>query len=193
MKKAVFLDRDGTINDNRGDYVNKADEMELYPFAAEALSRLNKAGFIVLVVTNQGGIARGYLTVDDLDQIHQKFEADLEENGAYVDEIYYSPYFEKGHVKPFDVKHSDRKPDIGMFRKARDKHDIDPKRSYMIGDKYTDVEFGKNAGMRSILLLTGDGEKEFMKKRSNWKVNPDFITSDLSSAVDLILELEKND
>ncbi len=193
MKKAIFLDRDGTINDNHGGYVNKPDDLMLYPFAAEAISRLNKAGFLVLVVTNQGGIARGYLTPQDVEAIHKKMIADLLVQGAHIDDIFFSPYYLKGHIKPFDIQHQDRKPDIGMFNTAREKYNFNIKGSYMIGDKYTDIEFGKKAGLKTILLLTGDGEEEFLQKRSGWASKPDYITPDLSSAVNLIFKLEQND
>ena len=191
MKKAVFLDRDGTINFDSG-YIDNADDFELYPFAARAIRKLNEMGFLVIIVTNQSGIARGYYTEDDLTQIHDKMIKLLTEKDAKIDKIYYSPYHAEGNVKPFDKFSSERKPGLGMFHKALDDFEIDIKNSYMIGDKQSDIKFGKNAKLTTILVRSGNGDREFLENRKNWTKKPDFITDNLLSTVALINKLEKD-
>lgn len=190
LKKAVFLDRDGTINSDEHGYINKPDDLQLYSFAAEAISRLNKMGYLVFVVTNQAGVAYGYFKIEDVEKINAKLINDLEKENAKVDEIFYSPFHEKGVVKPFNIYHKDRKPDIGMFQKAKDKYDFNTRESFMIGDRSSDIGFGKNAGLKTILVRSGDGENEFLQNRNNTEYKPDFVVKDLLVAVKLIEELE---
>jgi D,D-heptose 1,7-bisphosphate phosphatase len=188
--KAIFLDRDGTINIDNG-YISNHADFELYPFAAKSIKRLHELGYKVFVVTNQSGIARGYYTIEDLDEIHAKMIRLLTEAGTYVDEIFYSPFHEEGHVKPFDIWHEDRKPGLGMFHKAMAKYQLHIKKSFMAGDRYSDISFGKKANLTTFLVLTGDGEKEFYEKYKNWQHKPDFVVENLESVVDVIEILEK--
>jgi len=190
MKKAIFLDRDGTINIDNG-YISHHSDFELYPFAAKSLKRLRELGYLIFVVTNQSGIAREYYSVEDLEKIHQKMIRLLAEEGASVDEIFFSPYHHEGHVKPYDIKHEDRKPGLGMFKKALAKYSIASKDSYMVGDRYSDIAFGKKANLTTFLVLTGDGEKEFYENFKNWQYKPDFVVENLESVVDTIEILEK--
>ena len=113
--KAVFLDRDGTINSDEHGYINKPDDLHLYPFAAEAISKLNKMGYLVFVVTNQAGVAYGYFKIEDVEKINAKLVNDLAKGNAKVDEIFYSLCHRNGVVEPFNIYHKDRKPDIGML------------------------------------------------------------------------------
>ncbi len=188
--KAVFLDRDGTINPDKNGYINHPDDFELYPFAAEAISLLNKSGYLVFIVTNQSGIAREYYTFKDLEIIHKKMQDSLTEEGAKIDDIYISPYHIEGKLEPYNIDHEDRKPGLGMFRKALKKHNFHIKSSFMIGDRYADIAFGKKAGLTTFLVLTGDGKKEFYKNRDSWEYKPDFIVKNLMSAVKLINRLK---
>lgn len=188
--KAVFLDRDGTINKDCG-YIATPADFELYPFAAKSINRLHELGYLVFVVTNQSGIARGFYTEQDLKEIHQKMLRLLAEENACIDEIFFSPFHEEGHVKPFDVWHEDRKPGLGMLKKALVKYPISIKQSFMIGDRYSDIGFGKKANLTTFLVLTGDGEKEFHENYNNWQYKPDFVVENLESAVDVIEILEK--
>ena len=190
MKKAVFLDRDGTINSDEHGYINKPADLQLYPFAAEAISKLNEMGYLVFVVTNQAGVAYGYFKIEDVEKINAKLVNDLAKGNAAIDEIFYSPCHKGGAVEPFNIYHKDRKPDIGMFQKAKDKYDFNTKGSFMIGDKFSDIGFGKNAGLRTILVRSGDGENEFLQNRDKTEYKPDFVVKDLSVAVKLIEELE---
>jgi len=189
-KKAVFLDRDGTINTDEYGYINKPDDLHLYPFAAKAISKLNKMGYLVFVVTNQAGVAYGYFKIEDVEKINDKLVSDLAKGEAEVDEIFYSPFHAKGIIEPFNTHHEDRKPGIGMFQKAKDKYDFSTKESFMIGDKFSDIGFGKNAGLRTIFVRSGGGENEFLQNRNETEFKPDFVVKDLSAAVKLIEELE---
>jgi len=189
-KKAIFLDRDGTINSDEHGYINKPDDLHLYPFAAEAIFKLNKMGYLVFVVTNQAGVAYGYFKIEDVEKINDKLVSDLAKGNAKVDEIFYSPFHKNGIVEPFNIYHEDRKPGIGLFNKAKEKYDFDVKVSYMTGDRFSDIGFGKNAGLKTILVRSGDGEEDFMQRRNETEYNPDFVVKDLSVAVKLIEELE---
>ncbi|NQV17369.1 MAG: HAD family hydrolase [Armatimonadetes bacterium] len=190
MKKAIFLDRDGTINIDINGYVKNPKDFELYPFAAEAISIMNNMDFLVFIVTNQSGIARGYYSLKDLNEIHEKMNFLLKEKNATVDEIFFSPYHIKGKIEPYNISHEDRKPQIGMFKKAHEKYNFTIKNSYMIGDKYTDIAFGKKAGLITILVFTGLGKKEFLNDRKSWEYQPDFVMKDLIVAANLISKLE---
>lgn len=188
--KAVFLDRDGTINMDKNGYINHPDDFELFSFAAPALALLKKHGFLTIVVSNQSGVARGYYSITDLENIHAKMQNVLTKNNAEIDRIYFSPYHIEGVVKPYIVDHPDRKPGLGMFKKAYDEFDLNIKQSFMVGDRYTDIEFGKKAGLRTILVLTGDGEKEFYLNRHHWVYKPDFVVKDLAVAARLIVNID---
>lgn len=190
MKKAVFLDRDGTINVDSG-YIDDVNNFKLYPFSAQAIRELNLMDFLVIVVTNQSGIARGYYTESDLDKIHTKMIKLLADKGAKIDKIYYSPYHPEGNIVPFNKISNERKPELGMFYKALNDFEIDVKNSYMIGDKQSDIEFGKNAKLTTILVRTGNGDNEFLENRKKWTKTPDFITDNLLGAVALIKKIEK--
>ena len=189
MKKAVFLDRDGTINADEYGYINKPDDLHLYPFAAEAIAKLNKMGYLVFVVTNQAGVAYGYFKIEDVEKINVKMVNDLAKGNAVIDEIFYSPFHKSGVIEPFNIQHEDRKPGIGMFQRAKDKYDFDTKGSFMIGDKFSDIGFGINAGLRTIFVRSGGGGNEFLQKRYETKYQPDYVVKDLSVAVKLIEEL----
>ena len=190
LTKAVFLDRDGTVNTDKNGFINHPDDFELYPFAVEAISILNKSGYLVFIVTNQSGIAREYYTLEDLEIIHKKMQDSLAEEDAKIDDIYISPYHIEGKLEPYNIDHEDRKPGLGMFKKALEKYNFHIKNSFMIGDRYTDIAFGKEAGLTTFLVLTGDGKKEFYKNRDSWKYRPDFIVENLMSAVKLIKRLK---
>lgn len=184
--KAVFLDRDGTINPDSSGYINHPEQFEIYPYTAESIRKLHELGFYVFIVTNQSGIARGLFKIEDVETIHAKLRDLLKNEETYVDGIYYSPYYANGTVKPYNIEHPSRKPGIGMFQEAKEEFDFKLHLSWMIGDKYQDIEFGKNAGLKTILVQTGYGKTEFMVNRKNWLVQPDYIVPDLKSAVDVI-------
>jgi len=182
---AVFLDRDGTVNHDKG-YISRPEDFNIYPFAGKAIKLLNDLGLLVFIVTNQSGVARGYYTLEDLEMIHAKMRDQLAEEGASIDGIFISPYYHEGIVDPYVVAHEDRKPNLGLYRKARSAFSFSPKNSFMIGDRQSDILFGKRAGLTTFLVLTGDGEKEFLNNRKNWTERSDFIVRDLLVAAKFI-------
>ncbi len=180
-RPAVFIDRDGTLNEDRG-YVGFRDQWEWIPGAIDAVRRLNDAGLFVVVVTNQAGVARGFYTEDDVRRLHADMAADLDRAGARVDAVYYSPYHVEGVVERYAIAHADRKPGTGMYERAIREHGLDPSRSFAIGDKESDIVPGKAMGMRTILVRTGYG------RDCEPGTTADVVVDDVTRAVDLILE-----
>ncbi|MDD3228851.1 MAG: HAD family hydrolase [Oscillospiraceae bacterium] len=144
MRKAVFLDRDGLINRKAAehDYIKRWDEFSFLPNVPAAITKLNQAGYLVLIITNQRGIARGLMSAAALQSIHEKMCAELESWGAHIDGIY---------VCPHDIGQCNcRKPDIGLFLQAECDFAIDKKNSWMVGDSQSDVDAGTNYGIKAI-------------------------------------------
>ena len=188
LHRAVFLDRDGTISPDEFGYIDHPEGYSLYPYTGEALRFLRDCGFYLFIVTNQSGIARGYFTPEQLERVHKRMLELIRAEGADVDAIYYSPYFKTGIVEPYNIDHEDRKPGIGLYKKARKQFSFRPEQSWVIGDRYTDIIFGKNAGLKTVLLLTGNGRKEFYEDMPDWDIKPDFVAEDLLAAAFLISE-----
>lgn len=187
--RAVFLDRDGTINEEVG-YVNHLDRFYLLPRVGEAIQLLNQHGFKVVVVTNQSGVARGYFPESLIHQVHQKMIDHLKKQGAFLDGIYYCPHHPDVGEPPYRQKCRCRKPETGLIEKAVEDLAIDCRESYVIGDRGADVEFGRRIGSKSILVLTGYGKGEWEYFRDHWKSKPDFVAEDLFEAVQWILRQE---
>lgn len=158
-RPAVFLDRDGTLNEDRG-YVYQVDDFAWLPGAREAVARLNAAGLFTVLVTNQAGVARGLYEEADIEQLHAWMQDDLASVGAHLDALYYAPYHVEGVVERYAIMHPDRKPDTGMLERAIREHDLDPARSFMVGDKTTDLIPGRALGMTTILVETGYGLRD---------------------------------
>ncbi|MFP4054389.1 MAG: D-glycero-beta-D-manno-heptose 1,7-bisphosphate 7-phosphatase [Phycisphaerae bacterium] len=150
-RKAVFLDRDGTINEDTG-YVSSPDEVKLLPGVELAIKSLAQAGYLIVVVTNQSGIARGMFTEQTLESIHQRLTEMLQDKGARIDSYYCCPYLADGAVEQYAVDSDLRKPRPGMLLNAAEEMDIDLSRSWMVGDSARDVEAGQRAGCRTIRL-----------------------------------------
>jgi D-glycero-D-manno-heptose 1,7-bisphosphate phosphatase len=179
QSRAVFLDRDGTINAEQG-YLYRVEDCRFLPGVKEAVKRLNGAGFLVVVVTNQSGIARGYYSEADLEKLHQYMENEFAASGARIDGWYYCPHHPDF---PADSEVCDcRKPLPGMLLAAAEELGIDLSSSWMVGDKSADVEAGIAAGCRPILVRTGYGAAETA-------LIPEGVPAvdDLLTAVDLIL------
>ncbi len=155
----MFLDRDGVLNDQTA-FVNKPEDFNLLPGAAAAVARLNRAGIPVVVVTNQGGIALGYLTEDDLAAIHERMAKLLAAEGAHVEAVYFCPHYASGTVTRYAKDCEDRKPGTGMLEKARDDLGLDLRKSVLVGDATTDILAGIRAGCRTILVRTGYAGKD---------------------------------
>lgn len=179
---AAFLDRDGVINDQTS-FVNTPADFRLLPSAAAAIRRLNEAKIPVIVVTNQGGIALGYLTEDDLAAIHERMAELLAAEGAHVDAVYSCPYYPGGTIPRYAKDSPDRKPGIGMLERARDKLGIDVRKSFLVGDATTDILAGIRAGCTTILVQTGQAGTDGKEV-----AEPNHVAADLGAAVDLILD-----
>lgn len=181
-QKALFIDRDGTINKYVG-FLRKPEELELCEGAAEAIKRINESGYLAIVVTNQPVIARGEVTIEGLKEIHNKLETLLGLQGAYIDGLYYCPHHPdkgfEGEVVELKIDCDCRKPKPGMVMKANKDFNIDLNSSWFIGDSKRDIECGKNAGCKTILLTSGEsGAGEF---------GQDLTVDRLLDAVDIIL------
>ena len=186
LRPAVFLDRDGTINEQMG-YINHLSRFVLLPGVENAIRDLNERRFYVVVVSNQSGVARGYFPEKLLYEINAFMEARLAEAGARIDAIYYCPHYPNGSIKEYAKRCECRKPGIGLIRKALKDLPIELTRSYVVGDTCSDLEMGENAGIPGILVETGYGlgEREYVLPRKT--VKPAYIASDLQDAVQYIL------
>jgi D-glycero-D-manno-heptose 1,7-bisphosphate phosphatase len=181
MKWAVFLDRDGTINEEV-EYLGDPQDLRLIPGAAEAIRLLNQAGVPAIVVTNQAGVGRGYFSKARVEAIHQQLAKQLAAHGVRLDAIYYCPHHP-------DEGCECRKPNPGMLNRAAQEHGVDLSRSFAIGDKVSDLEAGRRARCRTVLVLTGYGaEAQGALEHSDFQ--PDFTARDLLEAVRWILAQE---
>jgi histidinol-phosphate phosphatase family protein len=184
-RRAVFLDRDGTLNQECG-LIRSPDMLSLIPGAAEAVRRLNESGWLCIVVTNQPVIARGEITEKQLDQIHSRLDFELGLKGAYVDEIRFCPHHpDSGYsneIPALKIKCFCRKPEPGLLVNAILDYGIDPSNSWMIGDATTDIEAGRRAGLKTILVGTGRAGVDGISS-----VKPDFTLKDVGDAIDFIL------
>jgi D-glycero-D-manno-heptose 1,7-bisphosphate phosphatase len=185
LRPAVFLDRDGTINEDV-DYLRHPDQMRLIPGAAAAIARLNQRGLAVIVVTNQSAVARGLLTENDLAAIHLHLHELLAAEGAHVDGIYYCPHHPEAANADFRRDCDCRKPGPGMLLQAARDHGLDLAASVMIGDSRRDLEAGKIAGCKSLILVrTGHGSaEETGLARLSFSAK---VYDDLTAAVDGLL------
>ncbi len=183
MHVAVFLDRDGTINEEMG-YINHLDRFVLLPSAAAAIRSINESGLKAVVVTNPSGVARGYFPKELIDQVHQKMSDLLEKEGALLDGIYTCT-----HAPPSKGESGGcgcSKPKIGLMKQAAQELNLDLEKSYVVGDRFKDVEMARNAGAKAILVLTGYGKGEIEFLGPSSKVQADFVAEDLAEAVEWI-------
>jgi D-glycero-D-manno-heptose 1,7-bisphosphate phosphatase len=183
LRPAVFLDRDGTIAEEVG-YLNHVSRFRMFPWAAGALQRLNEARFPVVVVTNQSGVGRGYFPESLVHEVNQLMTQQLSKSGAKVDAIYYCPHTSAENC-------SCRKPKTGMLERAAREHALDLQRSFVVGDRYGDIELARNVRARGILVRTGYGEGELAWHAAEWPAQPDFVAQDLAEAADWILRQPK--
>ena len=184
--KAVFLDRDGTINTDVG-YLNHPDQLELIPRSALAIKLLNEAGFKTVVITNQAGIAKGLLQETLLPEIHQRLSMLLDKEGARIDRFYYCPHHPEAAVEQYRIDCQCRKPFPGLVLQAAAELGIDATRSYVIGDKSCDIELAHNVGARAIMVMTGYGPVGLNRLREAHLAPPHFTAADLYDAVQCIL------
>jgi D-glycero-D-manno-heptose 1,7-bisphosphate phosphatase len=186
-EKCVFLDRDGVINQDPPHYAHRIDQLNIIPGSAEAIRLLNEKGFIVIVITNQSGVARGMYNEEDIAFFHAEMQRRLNENNAHIDAFYYCPHHPEAVVDKYRIDCECRKPKTGMILKAAKDFGFDPSGSFLVGDKWFDVIAGKDAGCKTILVMTGHGRDEYQRERKSFA----FIAKDLLSAVKEII-LEEN-
>ncbi len=177
---AVFLDRDGTINEEMG-YVNHLSRFKLLPGVAEAIRRLSGAGLRVVVITNQSGAARGYFPASLVAEIHEYLKKLLAEGGACLDGLYACLHHP-------DAGCACRKPKTALLEQAARELDLDLARSYLVGDRYIDIRSAANAGVKGILVLTGYGRGEYEYLRGGQTVQPAHVAENLLDAAEWIVE-----
>jgi len=186
-RRAILTDRDGTICDDVG-YLSRVEQLRLLPHSGEALARAGAAGFQVVLVTNQSAIARGWLTEDELTEIHERLRAELARGGARLDGIYHCPHHPQAHVGRYRRVCDCRKPRPGMLRQAREEMGLDLGSSYMIGDRLDDLAAGAAVGATPVLVRTGNGTSELGRLARGAGPRPAFVANHILDAVCWILE-----
>jgi D-glycero-D-manno-heptose 1,7-bisphosphate phosphatase len=183
---AVFLDRDGTINEEVG-YLDRMEKLVIYPQAPAAIKKINESGMKAIVVTNQSGVARGYFTEDSVCQVHLRIQELLNVQEAHIDAFFYCPHHPTEGKGRYLQECMCRKPEAGLFLEAAKEMNIDLERSYMIGDTMKDIEAGLKVGSKGILVKTGYG-KEAEREIINYDFKPAYIAEDILEAVDWIMK-----
>jgi D-glycero-D-manno-heptose 1,7-bisphosphate phosphatase len=187
MKRAVFLDRDGTLNVDVG-YLHRLEDLELFPWTADALRLLKRAGFLLVVVTNQSGIAQGLIDPKFIQICHDEMRKRLQSGGADLDALYFCNHHPRGSIAELSVECRCRKPMPGMVEDAVRDLGIDPTQSWVVGDKWLDVQLGQAVGARSILVRTGWGSEQEHQRPEGQHV--DAVCDNLIHAVSVILHNE---
>ncbi|MEE9235086.1 MAG: HAD family hydrolase [Candidatus Acidoferrales bacterium] len=185
-RRAVFLDRDGTVADEVG-YVNHLSRFRLYPWSAAAIKKLNDAGLAAVVVTNQAGVARGYFPEELIQQVNQRMVAELAAGGAKLDGVYYCPHHPDVGQPLYRQRCHCRKPQPGMIERAVQELNLSLPGSVLIADRYMEVEMAHRLGLRAALVLSGYGRGEYEYQRAKWPRPPDWIAENLLEAVNKIL------
>jgi D-glycero-D-manno-heptose 1,7-bisphosphate phosphatase len=185
-RRAVFIDRDGTISEEVG-YVNHVSRYRVLPFAAEAVRALNEAGRLAVLVTNQAGVARGYFEEELVGEVHKLLADELARGGARLDAVYYCPHHPSVGQPPYRADCDCRKPRPGLLLRAARDLGLDLAQCWMVGDRYSDTELARNAGVRSAFVLTGYGRGELEHQSRGWRHRPDLIAENLLEAVRAIL------
>jgi len=181
--EAVFIDRDGVINENLdGDYIKDWEEFKFLPGSLQSLKLLKANEIKVIIVSNQSGVAKGLMTEEQLKNVSENFLKKVRAYGGEIEAIYYC-------IHDSDENCECRKPKPGLFLKAAQDFEIDLKKTYTVGDYISDIEAGVAVGSKTILVRTGRGEKALLE-RDKWSVEPDYIVSDLSEAVEIIIKSE---
>ncbi len=186
-KAAVFLDRDGTINEQMG-YINHISRFQLLAGAAQAIAALNQLHIPVVVISNQSGLGRGYFPEELLDRVHEKMNELLAGQGAHIDGLYWCPHHPDAKVERYKKSNCGcRKPDIGLLVQAAAELNLDLQQSFMVGDRWSDLKCGKKAGAQSILVLTGYGRGDLEYIGPGQQIQPDYVAENLTAAVDWII------
>lgn len=187
---AVFIDRDGTLSEEVG-YLNHPSRFSLFAYSSAAIKLLNDNGWLAIVVTNQAGVARGYFSEDIIHEIHDRLTREMEHDGASLDAIYYCAHHPSVGEPPYRMECDCRKPKAGLIRRASSDFEIDLAASWMIGDRYSDIELARNAGLHSAFVLSGYGRGEWEYQRTKWEHQPDMVCENLFQAVKSIIDLDE--
>ena len=185
-RKAIFLDRDGTVI-HHVHLMHKIQDLKFFKDSASVIKSFNQLGFLVIIITNQPVVARGLVTKKEVDEIHAVLVDRLKIKGARIDAVYFCPHHPEANLKRYRLMCACRKPEPGMLLKAISKFNIDPKKSYMIGDSMIDIVAGKKSKLRTILVGTGPGHALDKKYQ---KIKVDFKVKNLKSALDFIKQHE---
>ena len=182
--RAVFLDRDGTLIEEVG-YIDRIEQISLYPWSVDAVRALNRAGLRVVVVTNQSGVARGFFTEAMVHQVHDHISALLEAGGARIEAYYYCPHHPDGKIEQYACHCECRKPSPGLIDRAARELGLDPARSFVVGDRWLDIELARAVGARGVMVRTGYGPSE--EARRDKGLQADAIVDNLIEASSWIL------
>lgn len=185
LRPAVFLDRDGTINEQMG-YINHISRFVLLPGVGRAIRRLNEMRVPVVVASNQSGLARGYFPEALLDAVHERMHGLLAAEGAHVDAVYICPHHPEAKVARYRRQCTCRKPRTGLLERAARELGLDPARSFMVGDRWSDLRCGAAMQATTVLVRTGYGRGEELYIGPGETVQPDWVAEDLAEAVDWI-------
>ncbi|MCZ6489141.1 MAG: HAD family hydrolase [Acidobacteria bacterium] len=186
-RRAVFFDRDGTLNKEIG-YLNHSSLLELYPFAGKAVGLANRANLLTIVVTTQAGVAQGLFEEPALEKIHRQFSDRIQAAGGKLDGIFYCPHHPRAIVETYRLECDCRKPGAGMLERAATRFGIDLEKSFIVGDRYVDIQAGHRVGARSVLVLTGFGKQEWEAGQAQEQRQPDYVAKNVHQAVRWILQ-----
>jgi len=189
MQAAVFLDRDGVLLYDRG-YLARLEDLRWYSCAIEAVRSLNRAGFLVFVLTNQGGIGLGLYSERFVRATHDVMAKSLDAGGAHVDEWFFCPHHPRAIIDDLRITCDCRKPGPGMVRAAQSRRAIDLTRSFVVGDKATDMGLAQRVGARGVLVRTGQGEAELA--RAGGTMQPAWIAPDLAAATAWMIAADRD-
>lgn len=196
MERVIFLDRDGTLNEEVN-YLHRKEDLKILDGVPEAIRLLRSHGYRIVVVTNQAGVARGYYREEDVDSLHAYMNEILEKQGAAVDYFFYCPHHPEYGIGKYKTVCRCRKPGTGMFEMAERYYEVDKAHSWMIGDKLIDVQAGRNYGVSAVLVGTGYGADERRKQSEQaggtGELPYDFYAETLMDAARAILEREADD
>ena len=186
LRPAVFLDRDGTVNEQMG-YINHISRFHLLPEAGRAIKLLNDHKIPVVVVSNQSGLARGYFPKELLNQVHEKMDRLLAQEGAHIDGLYYCPHHPEAKEMQYRIDCNCRKPKTGMLLQAADEMNLDLSLSFVVGDRWSDIKCADRAGCSSVLVLTGYGRGDYEYIGPDQDIQPSHVAENLFDSVKWIL------
>lgn len=185
-RAAIFFDRDGTLNEEVG-YAGSLDRFHVYPFAAEAVRRVNQAGLLAILITNQAGVARGYFPESAVHDLFAALQRHLAEQGAFLDAMYYCPHHPEAGVGEYLQVCNCRKPKPGLLQRAANDFHLNLAACALVSDRSVDIGMAQNLGLSTALVLTGYGQRDHEQLQSNGRQAPDVVAPDALAAVDQIL------